>query len=33
MTMGVNALAFGTVLLVNFLKKYPLNPEVEDVNG
>ncbi|MEJ2352161.1 MAG: hypothetical protein P8Y03_20430 [Anaerolineales bacterium] len=32
MTMGVNALAFGTVLLVNFLKKYPLNPEVEDVN-
>lgn len=33
MTMGVIALAFGTVLLANFLQKYPLNAEVEDANG
>jgi hypothetical protein len=33
MTMGVIVLAFGTVLLVNFLKKYPLNAEGEDVSG
>jgi uncharacterized membrane protein len=33
MIMGVIVLAFGVVLLFNFLKKYPLNAEGEDVNG
>jgi hypothetical protein len=32
-TTGLVVLAFGAVLLVNFLKKYPLNAEGEDANG
>jgi hypothetical protein len=32
-TTGLVILAFGAVLLVTFLKKYPLNPEGEDANG
>ena len=32
-TIGLVVLAFGAILMVNFLKKYPLNAEGEDVNG
>ena len=32
-TTGLIVLAFGVILLVNFLKKYPLNAEGEDANG
>jgi hypothetical protein len=32
-TTGLVVLAFGAILLVNFLKKYPLNAEGEDANG
>lgn len=32
-TTGLVVLAFGAILLVNFLKKYPLSTEDEDVNG
>ena len=32
-TTGLVVLAFGATLLVNFLKKYPLNAEREDANG
>ena len=32
-TTGAVILAFGAVLLTNFLKKYPLNVEGEDANG
>ncbi len=32
-TTGLIILAFGAVLLANFLKKYPLNAEGEDANG
>ena len=32
-TTGVIILAFGAVLLANFLKKYPLSTENEDANG
>ena len=33
MTTGAVILAFGAVLLVTFLQKYPLNAEGEDANG
>ena len=32
-TTGLVVLAFGAILLVNFLKKYPLSAESEDANG
>ena len=32
-TTGLVVLAFGAILLVNFLKKYPLSTESEDANG
>lgn len=32
-TTGLVVLAFGAILLANFLKKYPLNVESEDANG
>ena len=32
-TTGAVILAFGAVLLVTFLQKYPLNAEGEDANG
>ena len=32
-TTGLIILIFGVILLVNFLRKYPLNPEGEDANG
>jgi hypothetical protein len=32
-TTGLIIMTFGTVLLVNFLKKYPLDAEGEDVSG
>ena len=31
--IGAVIIAFGAILLVNFLKKYPLNAEGEDANG
>ena len=33
LTTGAVILAFGSFLLVNFLKKYPLNEEGEDASG
>ena len=32
-TTGLVVLAFGAILLLNFLKKYPLSTESEDANG
>jgi hypothetical protein len=32
-TTGAIMVAYGAFLLVNFLRKYPLNPEGEDSNG
>jgi hypothetical protein len=32
-TTGLVVLAFGAILLINFLKKYPLSAEGEDANG
>ena len=32
-TIGLVVLAFGAILMVNFLKKYPLNVENTDANG